>query len=55
MKIRNDPNLHYHYKNYFVDTGLEKHIRWYSKGRKFDMQAMLVNEMNIVKKKNKEE
>lgn len=54
VRARNDARLHFHMKNYFIDTGLEKHIRWYSRGRRFDMQAILVNEMNVVKKRSKE-
>lgn len=38
VKQKNDKNLHYFTKNYFIDSGIEKHIKWYSKGRRFDIR-----------------
>jgi len=51
VRQKNDKSLHFHTKNYFVDTGLEKHIKWYSKGRRFDIKEMLIKEMEHVKMK----
>lgn len=40
-----DKNLQYHTKNYFVDSGLEKHLKWFSRARAIDVQTTLIEEM----------
>ena len=47
-------HLNFHAKNYFVETDLEKHIKWFSKVRGFDIMGAIVNEMNDVKRSKKE-
>lgn len=51
VRQKNDKNLAFFTKNYFIDTGIEKHIPWYSKGRRLDMREILVNEMEKVRQK----
>lgn len=50
IREKTGPQRQFHAKNYFVETDLEKHIKWFSKVRGFDIQGALVDEMHTVKK-----
>ena len=51
VRKKNDKNLHYFTKNYFIDSGIEKHIKWYSKGRRFDIRNVIQTEMKTIKQR----
>jgi hypothetical protein len=54
IKDKTGNHLNFHAKNYFVETDLEKHIKWFSKVRGFDIMGAIVNEMNDVRRSKKE-
>ena len=51
VRTKIDKNLQYHTKNYFVDTGLEKHLKWFSRARAIDVQGTLIEEMEKLRRK----
>lgn len=51
VRIKTDKSLQYHTKNYFVDTGLEKHLRWFSRSKAIDVQGTIIEEMERLRKK----
>lgn len=54
IKDKTAIHLNFHAKNYFVETDLEKHIKWFSKVRGFDIMGAIITEMNDVKRSKKE-
>lgn len=54
VRTKNESNLHYYTKNYFMDTGIEKHIKWYSKGRRIDIREILMSELAKVRQRAKD-
>lgn len=51
VRIKTDKSLQYHTKNYFVDTGLEKHLKWFSRSKALDVQGTIIEEMERLRKK----
>ena len=54
IKTKTGSQLNYHSKNYFVETDLEKHIKWFSKVRGFDIMGAIITEIQDVKKEKME-
>lgn len=54
IKRKNDKNINFFMKNQNIDTGIEKHIKWYSKGRRVDVRKVIYNEISKIKQQNNE-
>ena len=49
IKEKTGNHLNYHAKNYFVETDLEKHIKWFSKVRGHDIMGAIVKEITEIR------
>lgn len=51
VRSKNSNNLQFYTKNYLIDSGIERHIKFYSKGRRTDIKEMLAEELDMVRQR----